>query len=152
MAAEGQGPEEVRTKLPARVTIMCLFGGLCSELEGWLRVGHHFSKVLYVDSSGPARRITEARFRHLQMLYPRQLPPTAVQGFLTALSLSVEEVGEQMLAQHGEIHLMTVLSPCQGMSRANKNALGLDDRMSKCVEEAWRILTLLSKQQARPPG
>jgi hypothetical protein len=52
MAAEAQGPEEVRTRLPARVTILCLFGGLCSELEGWLRAGLHFGKVLYVDSSG----------------------------------------------------------------------------------------------------
>jgi hypothetical protein len=67
MAAEGQGPEEVCTRLPARVTILCLFGGLCSELEGWLWAGLHFGKVLYVDSSGPARRITEARFWHLQM-------------------------------------------------------------------------------------
>jgi hypothetical protein len=97
MAAKGQGPEEVRTRLPARVTILCLFGGLCSELEGWLRAGLHFGKVLYVDNSGPARR-TEARFWHLQMLYPRQLPPTAVEGFLTALPLRVEEVGEQELA------------------------------------------------------
>jgi hypothetical protein len=152
MAAEGQGPEEVRTRLPARVTILCLFGGLCSELEGWLRTGLHFGKVLYVDSSGPARRITEARFRTLQMLYPRQLPPTAVEGFLTALPLQVEEVGEQELAPHGEIHLVTVSSPCQGMSRANRNALGLQDRRSKCVEEAWRILTLLSERQARPSG
>jgi hypothetical protein len=70
VAAEGQGPEEVRIRLPARVTILCLFGGLCSELEGWLRAGLQFGKVLYVDSSEPARRIVEARFRHLQMLYP----------------------------------------------------------------------------------
>jgi hypothetical protein len=56
MAAEGQGAEEVRTRLPARVTILCLFGGLCSELEGWLRAGLHFGKVLYVGSSGPALR------------------------------------------------------------------------------------------------
>jgi hypothetical protein len=34
----------------------------------------------------------------------------------------------------------------------NRNALGLEDRRSKCVEEAWRILTLLSEWQARPPG
>jgi site-specific DNA-cytosine methylase len=86
------------------------------------------------------------------MLYPRQLPPTAVEGFLTALSLRVEEVGEQKLAPHGEIHLVTVSSPCQGMLRANRNALGLEDRRSRCVEEAWRILTLLSERQARPPG
>jgi hypothetical protein len=152
MAAEGQGPDEVRTRLPARVTILCLFGGLCSELEGWLWAGLHFGKVLNVDSSGPARRITEARFRHLQMLYPHQLPPTAVEGFLTALPLRVEEVGEQELAQHGEIHLVTVSSPCQGMSRANRNALGLEDHRSKCVEEAWQFLTLLSERQARPPG
>jgi site-specific DNA-cytosine methylase len=94
-------------------------------------------KVLYVDSSGPARRITEARFWTLQMLYPRQLPPTAVEGFLTALPLRVEEVGEQELAPHGEIHLVTMSSPCQGMLRAKRNALGLEDRRSKCVEEAW---------------
>jgi hypothetical protein len=136
MAAEGQGPKEVHTRLPARVTILCLFGGLCLELEGWLRAGLHFGKVLYVDSSGPARRTTEATFWHLQMLYPCQLPPTAVEGFLTALPLRVEEVGEQELAQHGKIHLVTVSSPCQGMLRANRNALGLEDRRSKCVEEA----------------
>jgi hypothetical protein len=139
MAAEGQGLEEVRTRLPARVTILCLFGGLCLELEveleGWLRAGLHFGKVLYVDSSGPATRIIEARFQTLQMLYPRQLPPTAVEGFLTALPLRVEEVGEQELAPHGEIHLVTVSSPCQGMSRANRNALGLEDRRSRGVAD-----------------
>jgi hypothetical protein len=85
-------------------------------------------------------------------LYPRQLPSTAVEGFLTVLPLRVEEVGEQELPPHGEIHLVTVSSPCQGMLRANKNALGLEDRRSKCVEEAWRILTLLLERQARPPG
>jgi hypothetical protein len=99
------------------VTILCLFGGLCSELEGWLWAGLHFGKVLYVDSSGPAKRIAEARFRHSKMLYPRQLPPTAVEGFLTALSLRVEEVGEQKLAQHGKIHLVTVSNPCPCLSR-----------------------------------
>jgi hypothetical protein len=71
---------------------------------------------------------------------------------LTALPLQVEEVGEEELAPHGEIHLVTVSSPCQMISRANRNALGLEDRRSKCVEEAWRILTLLSERQARPPG
>jgi hypothetical protein len=60
VAAEGQGPEEVRTRLPAQVTILCLFGGLCSELEGWLRAGLQFGKVLYADSSEPVRRIVEA--------------------------------------------------------------------------------------------
>jgi hypothetical protein len=38
MAAEGQASEEVRTRLPARVTILCLFGKLCLELEGFGRV------------------------------------------------------------------------------------------------------------------
>jgi hypothetical protein len=59
---EGQRLEEFRDRLPARVTILCLFWGLCLELEAWLWAGLHFGKVLYVDSSGPIRRITEARF------------------------------------------------------------------------------------------
>jgi site-specific DNA-cytosine methylase len=71
---------------------------------------------------------------------------------LTALPLRVEEVGEQELAQHEEIHLVTVSFPCQGMLRANRNALRMEDHRSKCVEEAWRILTRLLERQARPPG
>jgi hypothetical protein len=152
MAAEGQGPEDVRTRLPAQVTILCLFGGLCSELKGWLRAGLHFHKVLYVDSNEPTRRITEARFRHLQILYPHRLPPTAVESFLTALPLRVEEVGKQELAQHGEIHSMTVLFPCLGMLRANRNALGLEERRSKCVEEAWRIFYAVVGAAGASPG
>jgi hypothetical protein len=62
MAAEGQGPEEVRTRLPARVTICACLGGLCSELEGWLRASLHFGKVLYVDAAGRPDALRRLRF------------------------------------------------------------------------------------------
>jgi hypothetical protein len=116
------------------VTILCLFGGQCSELEGWLRAGLHFGKVLYVDSSGPARRFTEARFRTLQMLYPRQLPPTAVEGFLTALPLRVEEVGEQELAPLGEIHLVT----CPPLAKGCRGRTEMRSDWRTGGPNAWR--------------
>jgi hypothetical protein len=42
--------------------------------------------------------------------------------------------------------------PVPGNVAGEGNALGLEDHRSKCLEEAWGILTLLSERQARPPG
>lgn len=47
---------------------------------------------------------------------------------------------------------MTVSSPCQGLSRASRDARGLGDPRSALIRDAWRILTLILRNQAVKPG
>lgn len=50
------------------------------------------------------------------------------------------------------INLVTISSPCQGFSRANRQALGLEDERSCLILEAWRILDLLQRMQRPSRG
>jgi site-specific DNA-cytosine methylase len=46
------------------------------------------------------------------------------------------------------IQVVIVSSPCQGLSRANRNGRGLADPRSELIGDAFRILTYLSRHQS----
>jgi hypothetical protein len=106
-----------------------IFAGIGAELEGLLKAGIRVRKLLVVEIDPVARRILEFRVRCLHRRNPDQLPAVACEGLLTAMPIQV----------------VTVSSPCQGLSRANRNGRGLADPRSELIAEAWRILTYLSK-------
>jgi site-specific DNA-cytosine methylase len=134
------------------VTVLCLFAGIGAELEGLLKAGIRVRKLLVVEIDPVARRILEFRVRCLHHRYPDQLPAVACEGLLTAMPADIRLVGPTELERFMPIQVVTVLSPCQGLSRANRNGRGLADPRSELIAEAWRILTYLSKFQTVKPA
>ena len=149
------------------VTVLLLFGGIGAELEALLKIGTCIKRVLYVDNDPSSREAFFDRLRALHHAYPEQLPQVAYHRTATALPWDICEVGEPELQRHlgppstrdhanfDPIHLVTVSSPCQGFSRANRQAVGLEDSRSGLVAEAWRIISLLQRlhrPQAYEPG
>jgi site-specific DNA-cytosine methylase len=149
---EGQPKPPLRTKLDGWVTVLCLFAGIGAELEGLLKAGIRVRKLLVVEIARVARRILEYRVRCLHRRYPDQLPAVACEELLTAMPADIRLVGSPELERFMPIHVVTVSSLCQGLSRANRNGRGLADPRSELIGEAWRILTYLSKHQTVKPA
>jgi hypothetical protein len=149
---EGQPKPPLRTKLDGWVTVLCLFASIGAELEGLLKAGIRVRKLLVVEIDLVARRILEYRVRCLHHRYPDQLPSVACEGLLTAMPADIRLVGSTELERFMPIHVVTVSSPCQGLSRTNRNGRGLVDPRSELIGEAWRILTYLSKHQTVKPA
>jgi site-specific DNA-cytosine methylase len=149
---EGQPKPPLRTKLEGWVTVLCLFAGIGAELEGLLKAGIRVRKLLVVEVDPVARRILEYRVRCLHRRYPDQLPAVACEGLLTAMPADIRLVGSTEVERFMPIHVVTVSSPCQGLSCANRNGRGLADPRSELIGEAWRILTYLSKHQSVKPA
>jgi hypothetical protein len=149
---EGQPKPPLRTKLDGWVTVLCLFAGIGAELEGLLKAGIRVRKLLVVEIDPVARRILEYQMHCLHRRYPDQLPAVACEGLLTAMPADIRLLGSTELERFMPIHVVTVLSPCQGLSRANRNGRGLADPRSELIGEAWRILTYLSKHQTVKPA
>jgi site-specific DNA-cytosine methylase len=149
---EGQPKTPLRTKLDGWVTVLCLFAGIGAELEGLLKAGIRVRKLLVVEIDPVARRILEYRVRCLHRRYPDQLPAVACKGLLTAMPADIRLVGSPELERFMPIHVVTVSSPCQGLSRANRNGRGLADPLLELIGEAWRILTYMSKHQTVKPA
>jgi hypothetical protein len=64
----------------------------------------------------------------------------------------VRLVGGTELKRFMPIHVVTVLSPCQGLFRANRNGRGPADPPSEPIGNALRILTYMSKHQDIKPA
>jgi site-specific DNA-cytosine methylase len=103
------------------VTVLCLFAGIGAELEGLLKAGIRIRKLLVVDIDPVARRILEYRVRCLRRRYLDQLPAVDCEGLLTAMPANIRLVGGLELERFMPIHVVTVSSPCQGLSRAKRN-------------------------------
>jgi hypothetical protein len=149
---EGQSRPPVRIKLDGWVTVLCLFAGIGVELEGLLQAGIRVRKLLVVEIDPVARRILEFRVRCLHCRYPDQLLAVACEGLLTAMPADIRLVGGPELERFMPIHIVTVSSPCQGRSRANRNGRGLADPRSELIGDAFRILTYLSRHQDVKPA
>ena len=139
------------------ITVMLLFGGIGAELEGLLRAGLYIKRLFYVENDPGARIAFGTRLRDLHHRYPEQLGPQAFHTTQSSMPWDIREVGERELRRavgsecQDPINLVTISSPCQGFSRANRQALGLEDERSGLIVEAWRILDLLQQIQ-RPWG
>jgi site-specific DNA-cytosine methylase len=142
-AKNEERPAQLRTRLDGWVTVLCLFAGIGAELEGLLKAGIKVRKLLVVEIDPVARRILEYRVRALHNWYPDQLPAVACEGLLTALPADIRFVGPRELRRYMPIRVVTVSSPCQGLSRANRHARGLADPRSGIISQAWRILGFL---------
>jgi site-specific DNA-cytosine methylase len=75
------------------------------------------------------------------------LSAVACEGLLTAMPADIRLVGGPELERFMPIHVVTVSSPCQGLSRANRNGRGLADNRSQLIGDAFRILAYLSRHQ-----
>jgi hypothetical protein len=114
---ESQPRPPLRTKMDGWVTVLCLFAGIGAELEGLLQAGIRVRQLLVVKIDPVARRILEFRVRCLHRKYPDQLPAVACEELLTAMSADIRLVGGSELERFMPIQVVTVSSPCQGLSR-----------------------------------
>jgi hypothetical protein len=149
---EGQPRPPLRTKMDGWVTVLCLFAGIGAELEGLLQAGIRVRKLLMVEIDPVARRILEFRVRCLHRRYADQLPAVACERLLTAMPADIRLVRGPELERFMHIHVVTVSSPCQGLSRANRNGRGLADNRSQLIGDAFRILAYLSRHQDVKPA
>jgi hypothetical protein len=149
---EGQPRLPSRTKMDGWVTVLCLFKGIEAELEGLLQAGIRVHKLLVLEIDPVARRILEFRRCCLHRRYPDQLPAVACKGLLSAMPADIRLVGGPELERFMPIHVVTVSSPCQGLSRANRNGRGLADPRSQLIGDACRILAYLSSHQDVKPA
>jgi site-specific DNA-cytosine methylase len=149
---EGQPRPPLCTKMDGWVTVLCLFAGIGAELEGLLQAGIRVRKLLVVEIGPVARRILEFRVCCLHRRYPDQLPVVACEGLLTAMPADIRLVVGPELERFMPIHLVTVSSPCQGLSRANCNGRGLADHRLQLIGDACRILAYLSSHQDVKPA
>ena len=134
------------------IVVLSLFGGIGAELEALLRAGVPVRKYYYVENDPVARRVMEYRVRRLHEKYPMLLPKKAVEGFLTALPADIRNVGPRELERIGQVDLITCSSPCQGLSRANRQAQGLADSRSALIVYAFRIILHIAGRQEEKPG
>jgi hypothetical protein len=148
---EGQPKPPLRTKLDGWVTVLCLFAGIGAKLEGLLKAGIRVRKLLVVEIDPVARRILEYRVCCLHRRYPDQLPAVACEGLLTAMPADIRLVRGTELERFMPIHVVTVSSPCQGLSRANRSGRGLADARSGLIADAFRILMYQSRHQDTKP-
>jgi site-specific DNA-cytosine methylase len=151
-AVEGQPKPPLRIRLNGWVTVLCLLAGIGAKLEGLLQAGIQIRKLLVVEIDPVARRILEYRVRCLHRRYPDQLPAVACKGLLTVMPADIRQVGRMELERFMPIHVVTVLLPCQGLSRANWNGRGLADPRLELIGDAFWILTYLSKHQNVKPA
>ena len=139
------------------LTVLLLFGGIGAELEALLKAGVKCKRILYVENDSNCRDTFGYRLRELHHHYPNQLPLVAFHNTRTSLPWDITEIGERELIRcigsdaNDPIHLVTISSPCQGFSRANRQAQGLSDRRSGLIFEGYRVLSLIQKLQ-RPHG
>ena len=135
------------------VAVLLLFGGIGAELEGLLASGLKVRRVLYVDNDPRSRATFKHRLGALHHKYPDQLPLVAYHNVGSSLPWDIREVGERELVRcigsdcNNPINLVTISSPCQGFSRANRQAQGLDDLRSGLIFEAWRVLSIIQRLQ-----
>jgi site-specific DNA-cytosine methylase len=149
---EDQPRPPLRIKLDGWVTVLCLFAGIGAKLEGLLQAGIRVRKLLVVEIDPVAKRILEFWVHCLHCRYSDQLPAVVCEGLLTAMPADIRLVGGPELERLMPIHVVTVLSPCQGLSRANRNGQGLADNRSQLIGDAFRILAYLSRHQDVKPA
>jgi hypothetical protein len=148
-AENEERPPQLRTRLDGWVTVLCLFDRIGAELEGLLKAGIKVRKLLVVKIDPVARRILEFKVRALHNRYPDQLPAVACEGLLTALPADIRDVGPRELRRYMPIRVVTVSSPCQRLSRANRHARGLTDPRSGLINHAVRYAATAGPHRVR---
>jgi site-specific DNA-cytosine methylase len=133
---EGQPRPPLRTKMDGWVTVLCLFAGIGAELEGLLQAGIRVRKLLVVEIDPVAGPVASRRLR----------------GAADGDARRHQTGGGPKLERFMPIHVVTVSSPCQGLSRANRNGRGLADPRSQLIGDACRILAYLSSHQDVKPA
>jgi hypothetical protein len=78
------------------------------------------------------------------------VPAVACKGLLTVLPADIRLVGGPELERFMPIHVVTMLSPCQGLSRANRNGRGLADHRLQLIGDDCRSPSPFGNKRADP--
>ena len=110
-------------------TLVELFGGISTGLAAVLETGLTVRRYVYVDNSQVSTRVARHHLHQLMVLYPQQLPPTAIHGCFSRLPRDVTLISEADLRHLGPVDMVIAGWPCQGHSRAGAGR-GLEDPRS----------------------
>ena len=89
------------------ITLVELFGGIHTRLAAVLEVGLTVRQYVYVVTNLVATCTNRHHLHHLMILYPRQLPPTAICRCFGHLCHDITLVSEEDLRRLGPVDLVT---------------------------------------------
>ena len=121
------------------ITLVELFGGIGTSLAVVLEVGFTVRRYVYMDNSQVSTRVARHHLHQLMVLYPQQLPPTAIHGCFSRLPRDVTLISEADLRHLGPVDMVIAGWPCQGHSRAGAGR-GLEDPRSSLF---WDLIWLM---------
>jgi hypothetical protein len=136
---------------PEGITVVELFGGICSGLTAILQAGISVKKYVYVDKDRNAQAVAQQVVASLTAKYPQQLPYEATTQFQSVLPQDVQDIHEPMLQALGEVDLVIAGWPCQGHSQASGHGQGLADDRSRLFWHLIRILQWWQQHQPHKP-
>ena len=96
----------------AEITLVELFGGIGTGLATVLEVGLTVRRYVYVDNSLVSTHVACHHLHQLMVLYPQQLPPTAIRGCFLRLPCDVTLISEADLRHLGLVDMVIAGWPC----------------------------------------
>ena len=133
-----------RTDPAEGMVVVDLFGGIGTSLVALMRAGIRVRKYHLCDIDPVARNIAAANVRRLHRRYPHLLPASAIEDIFE-LPQDVEKIDGKALRALGRVDLMLAAFPCQGLSRASRQAKGLSDARSGLFWEGVRVWKALRR-------
>jgi site-specific DNA-cytosine methylase len=106
-----------------------LFGGIGSGLAAVLKVGIKVQHYVYVDIDDTAKQVAKQHTQRLKTQFPELLATSAIISSFSTLVGDVALLSKKYIQWLGNVDLVIVGWPCQGMSMVGKQN-GLEDSRS----------------------
>jgi site-specific DNA-cytosine methylase len=122
------------------LVVVEICGGILSATEAliWTRVQ---IRQLYVcEIEIEAKELAAARLETLSKMFPKLLPPEAFARCFSVLPHDISLIKHRHIKELGPVDLIICGFPCQGFSRATRNAQGLRDPRSAIFFDMVNII------------
>lgn len=126
------------------ITLIELFGGICTGLEAVLKCGMRVDRYFYCDIHPVAQLIAQQRIEALQQEYPTQFTGKACSNTFCMLPQDVCYVQQGHIQQLGHVDLVIAGWPCQGFSSAGQGQ-GLADAQSGLFVDLVQIMNWIQE-------
>jgi hypothetical protein len=126
------------------MVVVELRSGLGATTEALLRQGVKIRKVYACENDAKMRVINKERLATFCKIYLKQISEEAVSDAHTHLPHDIRQIRRSHAATMERPDLVVVGFPCQGFSRASGHALGLRASRTKLLEEAIKVIHLIT--------
>jgi hypothetical protein len=117
-----------------------LCGGILSATEALIWTGVKIRQLYVCEIDSEARALAAARLEVLSKMFPKLLPPEAFARFFSVLPHDISLIKYRHIKELGPVDLVICGFPCQGFSRATRNAQGLRDPRSAIFFDVVNII------------